>query len=70
MMNVNAQLLTRLSQRHTMSDYVIPPPAQASLPVSTGAQRFPIGRVFCIGRNYAAHARKMGKDSDREPHLG
>ena len=53
-----------------MTDYVIPPPAQASLPVSTGAQRFPIRRVFCVGRNYAAHARKMGKDPDREPHLG
>ena len=50
-----------------MTDYVIPPPATASLPVSTGAQRFPIRRVFCVGRNYAAHAREMGKDPDREP---
>jgi fumarylpyruvate hydrolase len=33
---------------------------------STGAQ-FPIRRVFCIGRNYAAHAREMGRDPDREP---
>jgi fumarylpyruvate hydrolase len=50
-----------------MTDYVIPPPPQASLPVSTGAQRFPIRRVFCVGRNYAAHAREMGKDPTREP---
>ena len=50
-----------------MTDYVIPPPQQASLPVSTGAGRFPIRRVFCVGRNYAAHAREMGKDPDREP---
>ena len=50
-----------------MTDYVIPPPPTASLPVGTGAQRFPIRRVFCVGRNYAAHAREMGKDPDREP---
>ncbi len=50
-----------------MADYVIPPPRQASLPVSTGPARFPIRRVFCVGRNYAAHAREMGKDPDREP---
>ena|SRR5271167_442178 len=52
-----------------MIDYVIPPPRLASLPVSTGGQRFPIRRVFCVGRNYAAHAREMGKDPDREPPL-
>ena len=50
-----------------MTIYVFPPPPQASLPVSTGAGRFPIRRVFCVGRNYAAHAREMGKDPDREP---
>ena len=49
-----------------MTDYVIPPPKQASLPVST-AGHFPVRRVFCVGRNYAAHAREMGKDPDREP---
>jgi fumarylpyruvate hydrolase len=51
----------------TVTDYVIPPPATASLPVGTDARRFPIRRVFCVGRNYAAHAREMGKDPDREP---
>ena len=35
-------------------------------PTSTG-QSFPVRRLFCIGRNYAAHAREMGKDPDREP---
>jgi fumarylpyruvate hydrolase len=69
MMNVNAQLLTQLSQGHTMSDYVIPPPAQASLPVSTGAQRFPIRRVFCVDAT-TLPTREMGKDPDREAHLG
>jgi fumarylpyruvate hydrolase len=35
-------------------------------PVSDGRQ-FPVRRIFCIGRNYAAHAREMGGDADREP---
>ena len=50
-----------------MTDFVITPPTVASLPVSSGDGRFPIRRVFCVGRNYAAHAREMGKDPDREP---
>jgi fumarylpyruvate hydrolase len=29
--------------------------------------RFPVRRIFCVGRNYAAHAREMGRDPDREP---
>jgi len=41
-----------------------PPPVLA--PMTTGAL-FPVRRLFCIGRNYAAHAREMGKDPDREP---
>jgi fumarylpyruvate hydrolase len=40
--------------------YAIPPPTIASLPVLGSDQRFPIRRVFCIGRNYAEHAREMG----------
>jgi len=31
------------------------------------AERFPVRRILCVGRNYAAHAREMGKDPDREP---
>lgn len=50
-----------------MTHYVVEPPDQASLPTATGIGRFPIRRVFCVGRNYAAHAREMGKDPDREP---
>ena len=48
-------------------DYVIPAPPVVSLPVEGDARRFPVRRVFCIGRNYAAHAREMGHDPDREP---
>ncbi|GGK98544.1 fumarylpyruvate hydrolase [Curtobacterium luteum] len=49
-----------------MSDFVVPVPPQPSVPTSTGG-RFPVRRVFCVGRNYAAHAREMGHDPDREP---
>lgn len=46
--------------------YVFTPPAQASLAVAGSSERFPIRRIFCVGRNYAAHAREMGKDPDRD----
>jgi len=42
-------------------------PALRTLTVKGRDERFPINRVFCVGRNYAAHAREMGKDPDREP---
>ena len=48
-----------------MSDYVIAPPAIAAVPVAGGGL-FPVRRVFCVGRNYAEHAREMGSDPDRE----
>ncbi|NPD14091.1 fumarylacetoacetate hydrolase family protein [Xinfangfangia sp. D13-10-4-6] len=47
--------------------YVITPPPQAALPVQGSDRLFPVNRVFCIGRNYAAHAVEMGHDPDREP---
>jgi fumarylpyruvate hydrolase len=50
-----------------MTHYVLPPPPQASVAVAGTASRFAVRRVFCVGRNYAAHAREMGKDPDREP---
>jgi fumarylpyruvate hydrolase len=49
-----------------MADYVISPPAITSVPVAGGGN-FPVRRVFCVGRNYAEHAREMGSDPDREP---
>ena len=45
--------------------YVIPPPAVVAVPVAGGGA-FPVRRIFCVGRNYAAHAREMGSDPDRE----
>jgi fumarylpyruvate hydrolase len=37
------------------------------LPVVGGDEQFPVRRIYCVGRNYAAHAREMGHDPDREP---
>lgn len=41
--------------------------AQSVVPVSGAQEAFPIRRIYCIGRNYAAHAREMGSDPTREP---
>lgn len=49
-----------------MADFVIPAPPIPTIPVSGGGA-FPVRRVYCIGRNYAAHAVEMGHDPDREP---
>lgn len=47
--------------------FVIPAPAQASIAVQDSTERFPVRRIFCVGRNYAEHAREFGNDPDREP---
>lgn len=47
--------------------YVITQPPVASVAVAGTSDRFPVRRIFCVGRNYAAHAREMGRDPDREP---
>ena len=46
---------------------VFPAAPQATVAVQGEEARFPVRRIFCVGRNYAAHAREMGKDPDREP---
>ncbi|HEU4625353.1 MAG TPA: fumarylacetoacetate hydrolase family protein [Steroidobacteraceae bacterium] len=46
--------------------YVIPAPVVPTVAVKGTNDRFPVRRIFCVGRNYAAHAREMGND-DREP---
>jgi fumarylpyruvate hydrolase len=50
-----------------MTGFVITPPAVPALAVADADQAFPLRRVFCVGRNYASHAREMGSDPDREP---
>ncbi len=48
-----------------MNAFVISQPPVAAVPVAGGGL-FPVRRIFCVGRNYAAHAREMGHDPDRE----
>lgn len=50
-----------------MATYVIDTPKTVALPVQGTDALFPVRRVYCIGRNYAAHAIEMGHDPDREP---
>lgn len=47
--------------------FVIPVPEPTVLPVAGTSDLFPVRRVYCVGRNYAAHAREMGGDPTREP---
>jgi fumarylpyruvate hydrolase len=47
--------------------YVIPVAPQPSVAVAGTEDRFPVHRIYCVGRNYAAHTREMGHDPDREP---
>lgn len=48
-------------------DWVLPPPVPASVAVEGTTARFAVRRIFCVGRNYAEHAREMGNDPDLEP---
>lgn len=48
-------------------NYVITPPPLVALPVRDEERRFPVHRIYCVGRNYAAHAVEMGHDPEREP---
>src|SRR3712207_2666131 len=49
------------------SAYVFEPLERPSLPVQGTDKRFPVHRIYCIGRNYAAHAVEMGHDPNKEP---
>ena len=46
---------------------VIEPPRQATIPVRGTDAVFPVHRIYCVGRNYAAHAIEMGHDPNAEP---
>jgi fumarylpyruvate hydrolase len=47
--------------------YAVIPPDQVTIPVEGGDELFPVRRIYCVGQNYAEHAREMGFDPDREP---
>ena len=48
-------------------NYAIEFSGPITLPVAESNRAFPVGRIYCVGRNYAEHAREMGHDPDREP---
>jgi len=50
-----------------MEKYVIEAPARPAVPVAGTDALFPVRRIWCVGRNYADHAREMGHDPNREP---
>ena len=52
---------------HESPAYEFTPPACTTIPVLGQAALFPVRRVYCVGRNYAEHAREMGGDASREP---
>ena len=49
-----------------MTDILFPPPAPVLVPMRDGSGFFPVTRIFCVGRNYADHAKEMGHEVDRE----
>lgn len=49
-----------------MTDYVFDPQPISSVAIEGDYKRFPVRRIFCVGRNYEAHAREMGRDPNRE----
>ncbi len=49
------------------ANYLFPPSAIPSLPVRGSSQLVPVHRIYCIGRNYEAHAVEMGHDPNKEP---
>ncbi len=49
-----------------MTDHLFPIPDVLGIPVQGETARYPVGRIFCVGRNYAAHAAEMGHEVDRE----
>ena len=47
--------------------YAVPPEVMPTVEVAGSDERYPVHRIYCVGRNYAAHAREMGKDPEKEP---
>ena len=52
---------------HAATDYVVEPTPRPVLPVAGTTKLFPVHRIYCVGRNYAEHAREMGHDPSKEP---
>jgi len=50
-----------------VNDLLFPAAPISAFPIADSNLRFPVHRIYCVGRNYAEHAREMGSDPDREP---
>ena len=50
-----------------MSEFVLLPPSTPAVAVGGESARFAVRRIFCVGQNYASHAREMGSDPNRQP---
>jgi fumarylpyruvate hydrolase len=50
-----------------VTNFVIDPPRVITVPIANSDSLFPVNRVFCVGRNYEAHAVEMGHDPSKEP---
>ncbi len=50
-----------------MAEYVFVPPAIPSVEIAGSRQRFPVHRIYCVGRNYADHVREMGNELEEPP---
>lgn len=48
-------------------NYAVSPPPQAYLDITGSDEKFPVRRIYCIGKNYTAHVAEMGGDADRDP---
>src|SRR5437016_12887588 len=64
---IYSERIAGMSDILSHTKFVIPAPATPSVAVSGADERFPVLRIFCVGRNYAAHAREIERDHDREP---
>jgi len=53
--------------RGAQMKYVVPAPVPPTVPVAGSEERFPVHRIYCVGRNYAAHAREMGGTEREAP---
>ncbi len=51
------------------SEYVIPLPPVPSLAIRGGNRRFPVHRIYCVGRNYAEHIKELGNKTPDKPVL-
>ncbi len=49
----------------SMSGFAFSPAAQASVAIANSDKRFPVRRIYCVGRNYAEHVREMGNDPEK-----